>query len=231
VLPCDLADPDAAAALGRRALRDHVGVDVVVSNAGLSIRRSLELSYDRFHDYERTIAVNYLGPVALLLTLLPSMRERGSAHVVNVSTIGVQLPGVPRYTAYLASKAAFDAWLRGAAPELRHDGVACTSMYVGLVHTGMSDATAMYRVLPGLSADRAAIDVCWAIVQRPAVTAPPWAAVAGAALGLGRGIAEPLLAAYYGHSDDSAAARGVADEGELEIPALRGLGVRPAVRS
>ena len=157
VHPADLSDVDAAAALGDLLLEQHGAVDVVVNNAGLSIRRSVGLSYDRFHDFDRTIRVNYLGPVRLLLTLLPAMRERGDGHIVNVSTIGVLFPDVPRYTAYLASKGAFDIWLRGLAPEVRGDGVACTSMYFGLIHTAMSGATSMYRYVPGLSPDQALV--------------------------------------------------------------------------
>ena len=225
VHPADLADLDAAAELGTSLLERHGHVDVVVNNAGLSIRRSVELSYERFHDFDRTIRINYLGPVRLLLTLLPSMRERGDGHIVNVSTIGVQFPDAPRYTAYLASKGAFDIWLRGLAPEVRGDGVACTSMYFGLIHTAMSGATSMYRYIPGLSPERAATDVAWAVVERPATTGPLWARLGGLAADAARGAMEPALGVYYRASNDSAAARGEKESGtELEIGVLDRLG-------
>ena len=139
------------------ALAQEGHVDVIVNNAGKSIRRSVELSYDRFHDFERTIGVNYLGPIRLLLALLPAMRARGAGHIVNVSTIGVLLAtGRRAGRAYQASKAAFDVWLRSAAPELRTDGVTATSVYMALVHTRMSAPTPIFRHVPGLSAEQAA---------------------------------------------------------------------------
>ena len=159
-------------------LAEHEAVDVVVNNAGKSIRRSLELSYDRYRDFDRTMAVNYSGPVRLMLALLPAMREQGDGHVVNISTLGVLNPS-PRYSAYLASKAAFDTWVRCVAPELRGDGVDFTSMYFGLVHTRMSAATAMYRYMPGLTPAKAADDVCWALVRRPLTAGPGVGEVGG----------------------------------------------------
>jgi NAD(P)-dependent dehydrogenase (short-subunit alcohol dehydrogenase family) len=225
VHPTDLADVDAAGALGEQLLDQHGRVDVVVNNAGLSIRRSVELSYDRFHDFDRTIRINYLGPVRLLLTLLPSMRERGDGHIVNVSTLGVQFPDAPRYTAYLASKGAFDIWLRGLAPEVRGDGLACTSMYFGLIHTAMSGATSMYRYIPGLSPDQASADIAWAIIQRPTTTGPLWARLGGLWADAARSAMEPALGLYYRASNDSARARGAGDEErEVEIPVLGTLG-------
>src|SRR5207237_7322377 len=124
-----------------------------------SIRRSVELSYERFHDYQRTIDVNYLGPVRLVLGLLPDMRERGRGHIVNVSSLGV-LFSAPRYSAYLGSKSAFDAALRCVAAEVRGDGVAVTSIYMPLVHTPMVEATKVYGLLPGLTPEEAGDRVC-----------------------------------------------------------------------
>ena len=171
---CDLADPDAVDALGADVLAEDGRVDVLVSNAGKSIRRSIDLSYERFQDFRRTIDVNYLGPVRLVLALLPSMRERGEGHIVNVSTLGIRLPPAPRWSAYLSSKAAFDVWLRSLAPEVRHDGVHCTSIYMSLVHTRMSDPTPALRNMPGLTPEQAAGLVCRAIVERPREIAPWW---------------------------------------------------------
>ena len=122
----NLADPDAVEGLVRTVLEEHGRVDVLVSNAGRSIRRSIADSYQRFHDIERTNAINYLGPAKLVLELLPSMRDRGSGHIVNVSTAGVRTPPMARWSAYLASKSAFDVWLRcvrAGGPQRRGDRV------------------------------------------------------------------------------------------------------------
>ena len=151
VYPANLADPAAVEELARTVLAEHGRVDVLVSNAGKSIRRSVADSYQRFHDIERTNAVNYLGPAKLVLELLPSMRERGSGHIVNVSTAGVRTPPMARWSAYLASKSAFDVWLRCVAQEIRGDGVTTSTVYMGLVHTRMSEPTPLLNKMPGLT--------------------------------------------------------------------------------
>jgi short-subunit dehydrogenase len=172
--PADLADvDDVERLLGELATR-VTAVDVLVNNAGRSIRRPVALSYDRHHDYARTIAVNYLGPVRLFLGLLPAMRERGEGHLVNVSTIGVDVPA-PHWSAYAASKAAFETWLRCVSPEARVDGVTTTSIHFPLVHTAMSAPTAMFRRVPGLTPDDAADAICRAVVHRPRQMGPWWA--------------------------------------------------------
>ena len=132
----DLADVESVEALAAAVLERHGHVDVIVNNAGLSIRRWIAESYDRFHDFQRTIDVNYLGPVRLLLALLPSMRERGEGHIVNVATTGVDMPPMA-WTAYIASKNAFETWLRGVAPEVRADGVTTTIIHLQLVRSPM----------------------------------------------------------------------------------------------
>jgi len=160
VYPTDLSDPESVDALAAKVLERHGSIDVLVNNAGKSIRRSIELSYDRFHDFERTIGVNYLGPVKLVLALLPSMRARGQGHIVNVSTSGVRMPPAPRWSAYVASKGAFDVFIRTVAVEVARDGVTVSSVYMPLVHTRMSAPTGTLRYVPGLSADEAADLVC-----------------------------------------------------------------------
>ncbi|HWE90889.1 MAG TPA: SDR family NAD(P)-dependent oxidoreductase [Pseudonocardiaceae bacterium] len=184
VYPTDLADPDAVDALAKLILTEHGHVDVVVSNAGKSIRRAIADSYDRFHDFERTIGVNYLGPVKLLLALLPSIRARGEGHLVNVSTIGVQVPPGPRWAAYQASKVAFDVFFRSTATEIAGEGITASSVYLALVRTRMSAPTRTFRGLPGLTAEQAAELVCRAIVERPRRISPWWAGAmeAGAVL-------------------------------------------------
>ena len=184
--PTDLADPDQVDALAETVLARHGHVDVLVSNAGKSIRRSIELSYDRFQDFERTIDVNYLGPVKLLLALLPEMRQRGEGHIVNVSSLGVRMPPAPRWGAYQASKAAFDVFLRTVAIEVAADGVTTTSIYMPLVRTRMSAPTPELRYVPGLSPDDAAALVCKAVADRPEVISPWWAGAAEVGFALSR---------------------------------------------
>jgi NAD(P)-dependent dehydrogenase (short-subunit alcohol dehydrogenase family) len=200
--PCDLSDEDAVAELAGMLLAHRGHVDVVVSNAGRSIRRSLADSYDRLHDVTRTTAINYHGPVALMLGLLPAMRARGSGHVVNVSTIGVRIPPAPRWAAYVASKRAFDAWLRSAAAEIHDDGVTTTTVYFGLVHTRMSAPSTDFDTVPGLSPQGAAAIVADAIVRRPTAIAPWWAALAGAAGELAPGATARMMRRYGARLDD-----------------------------
>lgn len=172
--PLDLRDLQQIDAVGAAILHDHGGVDVVIHNAGKSIRRPLLRALDRPHDYERCMGVNYLGPVRLQLSLLPAMMARRGGQIINVSSVGVRLPPVAHWAAYLASKGAFDHWLAAAVPELRAHQIACTSVYLGLVHTRMSAPTAAYASLPGLSADEAACVVCRALIRRPRSLAPWW---------------------------------------------------------
>ncbi len=193
--PCDLADVDAVAALAEQVLADHGHVDVVVSNAGVSIRRWVSETYDRFRDIERTINVNYLGPTRLLLALLPSMRARGEGHIVYVSTMGVNFPPL-RWSAYIASKVAFEAWLAGVAPEIRADGVTTTSLQLQLVRSPMLGPFRMWNYIPGMSSSEAAGIVARAIVERPRVIAPAWARVSGAATSLAQAPVERALSRY-----------------------------------
>jgi acyl-CoA synthetase (AMP-forming)/AMP-acid ligase II/NAD(P)-dependent dehydrogenase (short-subunit alcohol dehydrogenase family) len=172
--PADLTDPSEVAALAAQLVAAHGPVDVVVNNAGKSIRRSIALQTDRFHDYERTIGVNYLGPVRLLLALLPAMRHRKSGQIINVSTFGVRVPPGPRWGAYQASKSAFDVWFRGMGVEVRGDGVRTTSIYLPLVYTRMSAPTPSLRGLPGLTPEQAAGLIARAVVRQPRVIAPWW---------------------------------------------------------
>ena len=198
VYTADLRDPVQVDELAARVLECHGHVDVLVNNAGKSIRRSLAHSQDRFHDFERTIDVNYLGPVRLLMALLPSMRERGRGHVVNISTVGVRgLPPAPGWSAYQASKAAFDVFLRSAAPELRADGIATTSIYMTLVHTRMSAPIPIWRYLPGMTPEEASDLVCRAIVERPRVIGPWWRKPGELATALVPGTIETMLGARY----------------------------------
>ena len=152
--PADLADMEAIARLADRLAADGHEVDVLVNNAARSIRRSLADTYDRLHDFERTMRLNYFGAVHLTMALLPGMRERGRGHVVNVSTMGTQT-STPRFAAYLASKAALEAFTRVAAAECLGDGVRFSVVHMPLVRTPMIEPTAAYEGLPALSPEQA----------------------------------------------------------------------------
>ena len=163
---CDLTDFDAVDALVKQVLAEHGGVDYLVNNAGRSIRRSLALTHDRFHDFERTMAVNYFGPVRLTMGLLPSMRAQGFGHVVNIGTWGVQLKA-PKFSAYIASKTALDSWSRIAGRETYADGVTFTNIRFGLVQTPMVVPTAAYENRKALTPEQAATRVVRALEDRP----------------------------------------------------------------
>ncbi|OBJ03445.1 epimerase [Mycobacterium sp. 1165196.3] len=172
--PTDLTDESAVSTLTKGITEEHGPPDIVVSNAGKSLRRSLHDQYDRPHDFQRTIDINYLGPVRLLLGLLPAMRDNGSGHIVNVSSVGVRVAPGPQWGAYQASKGAFDRWLRSVAPELHTDGVDVTTVYFALVRTRMIAPTPLLGRLPGLSADEAADAIAKAVIERPRTIEPPW---------------------------------------------------------
>ena len=166
VYTADLSDYDSIDRMVEKALADHPSIDVLVNNAGRSIRRSVALSYDRIHDYERTIRLNYLGTVKLILALLPHMREQKSGHIVNVSSIGVQT-NPPRFSAYVASKSALDAFTRVASSETIGDNVTFTTIHMPLVRTPMIAPTKMYDSFPTISPDEAADLICEAIRAKP----------------------------------------------------------------
>lgn len=163
---CDLSDLQAIDALTEQLSGDFEHIDYVVNNAGRSIRRSLKLSEDRFHDFERTMQLNYFGAIRLVMGLLPKMRAQKSGHVVNISSIGV-LTNPPRFSAYVASKAALDAWSNVVSSELVGDGVSFTSIHMPLVRTPMIAPTKMYDRFPTISPGQAAAKVITALVDRP----------------------------------------------------------------
>jgi len=166
IYSCDLSDYDAIDALVEQVFGDHPSVEFLVNNAGRSIRRSVALSYDRFHDFERTMRLNYLGAVKLMLGVLPHMREQRFGHVVNVSSIGVQT-NPPRFSAYVASKAALDAWTRVVSSETIGDDITFTTIHMPLVRTPMIAPTKIYDSFPTISPDEAADLICEAIRAKP----------------------------------------------------------------
>jgi short-subunit dehydrogenase len=163
---CDMADIEDIERMAEEVLTYHGHVDILVNNAGRSIRRSVALSYDRFHDYERTIQLNYLGSLRLILALLPAMRARKSGHIINISSIGVQT-NPPRFSAYVASKAALDAFSRVIASEMVEDKVHITTINMPLVRTPMIAPTRMYDMFPAITPEEAAEMIAKAMVNKP----------------------------------------------------------------
>ena len=166
VHPADLSDIDDIERLANEIIDEYGGVDILVNNAGRSIRRSIKASYDRFHDYERTMKLNYFGALRLILSFMPGMRERKSGHIINISSIGVQT-NTPRFSAYVASKAALDAFSRCVAPEVIGDGVHITTVYMPLVRTPMIAPTNIYDAFPTLTPDEGAQMIVDAIIDKP----------------------------------------------------------------
>lgn len=205
--PCDLTDGPALDAMVAEVLAEHGHVDMLVNNAGRSIRRSLDLSYNRMHDFERTMAINYFGPVRLTLALLPSMRAQGFGHVVNVVTWGVQLKA-PKFAAYIASKTALDTFARIAGREAWYDGVTFTNVRLSLVRTDMIAATEAYRRANAKTPQEAAAIVLRALEDRP-LTIGNVASNLGEVMGfLAPRLSDALMAEMNRRMPDSRAARG-----------------------
>ncbi len=213
VYPCDLTDMDAIAEMADQVLDDLGGVDILINNAGQSIRRSLELSYDRIHDYQRTMQLNYLGAVQLILKFIPGMRERGFGHIVNVSSVGVQTRA-PRFGAYIASKAALDSLCDALQAETVNDDVKFTTVHMALVRTPMIGPTTMYDKFPALTPDQAAGVITDAIVHRPRRASSPFGQFAAVADAVNPGVMDRVRNRAFGMFEDSAAAKGGESESE-----------------
>ncbi|SFB63747.1 thioester reductase domain-containing protein [Amycolatopsis marina] len=207
VYPADLTDEESVHKAVAAMLADHGRVDMLVNNAGRSIRRSIRLSYDRFHDYERAMAINYFGAVRLILALLPHMSERKFGHVVNVSSIGVQ--GIaPRFSAYAASKAALDYFAKIAATETHGDGITFTTIHMPLVRTPMIRPTKIYDAFPTKSPDQAADMVLKALKDRPKHIGTPMGQAIQLAYALTPGLTDAVAYQGFRIFPDSAAAGG-----------------------
>ena len=211
VFPCDLTDLEAIDRLCKDLTTELPTVDFVVNNAGRSIRRSLRLSQDRFHDFERTMQLNYFGAIRLVMGLLPAMRQQRRGHVVNVSSIGVQT-NPPRFSAYVASKAALDSWSNVVASELVGDGVTFTSIHMPLVRTPMIAPTRLYDRFPTISPAQAADLVVKALVERPHEINTLLGNAGAVAHTVAPKTAFRILNMAYHVFPDSAAARGEAGE-------------------
>jgi short-subunit dehydrogenase len=205
--PCDLSDIDDLDRMADEVLAQHGHVDVLVNNAGRSIRRSVALSYNRFHDYERTIQLNYYGPVKLILKLLPTMRDRKAGHIINISSIGVQT-NTPRFSAYVASKSALDAFSRCIASEIIDDGVHITTINMPLVRTPMITPTKMYDRFPTITPEKAADMISEAIIHKPKRIATPLGTLGQLLYAINPKSIDYILNSAYKLFPDSKAARG-----------------------
>jgi len=162
----DIADMQDCDRFIQQVLAEHGGVDFLINNAGRSIRRAIESSYDRFHDYERTMQLNYFGCLRVTMGLLPGMAAKRKGHIVNISSIGV-LTNAPRFSAYVASKAALDAWTRCASSEFADQGITFTTINMPLVRTPMIAPTAIYNNVPTLAPEEAADMIAQACIFKP----------------------------------------------------------------
>jgi NAD(P)-dependent dehydrogenase (short-subunit alcohol dehydrogenase family) len=164
--PADIADMADCDRFVKLLIDNHGGVDFLINNAGRSIRRAIESSYDRFHDFERTMQLNYFGCLRVTMGLLPGMVAKKKGHVVNISSIGV-LTNAPRFSAYVASKAALDAWTRCASSEFADVGVTFTTINMPLVRTPMIAPTQIYKNVPTLAPEEAADLIAQACISKP----------------------------------------------------------------
>jgi len=215
----DMADPVDCARFVKQIIEDHGQVDFLINNAGRSIRRAIESSFDRFHDFERTMQLNYFGSLRVTLGLLPGMAAKKSGHVVNISSIGV-LTNAPRFSAYVASKAALDAWTRCAASEFADQGISFTTISMPLVRTPMIVPTQLYNSVPTLSPEEAADLVAQACIFKP-VRLATRLGVAGELLHAAMPrLAQIIMNTSFRLFSETNAARGLQGAPEAAQPAL-----------
>ena len=207
VHPADLSDLEDADRMVADVLREHGHVDVLVNNAGRSIRRSIANSYDRFHDYQRTMQLNYFGALKLIMGFLPTMRKRKSGHIINISSIGAQT-NTPRFSAYVASKSALDAFSRSIASEIVDDQVFITTVYMPLVRTPMIAPTGIYDAFPTASPDEAAELIVQAMIQKPKKVATRLGTFGEVLYALAPKSVDVILNTAYKLFPESAAAKG-----------------------
>ena len=213
----DLADLDSCDLLVKQVNKDLGGIDVLINNAGRSIRRSIELSFDRFHDFERTMQLNYFGSLRLIMQSLPGMIAKRSGHIINISSIGV-LASSPRFSAYVASKAALDAFSHCAQGELSGKGISFTTINMPLVKTPMIAPTKMYDSVPTLSPEEAADLIIKAIIDKPSRVATRLGVFAGVVHAVFPKAYEVVMSTAFELFPDSAAAKGMAGRGDAAQP-------------
>jgi len=214
---CDMADIEDVERMAEEVLGYHGQVDILVNNAGRSIRRSVGLSYDRFHDYERTMQLNYFGAVRLILALLPAMQARKSGHIINVSSIGTQT-NPPRFSAYVASKAALDAFSRVIASEVIDSGVHITTIHMPLVRTPMIAPTRMYDMFPAITPEEAAETITGAMVAQPKKVATRLGTFGELLYAVAPKASDKILNTAYRLFPESQAAKGKGEEAPDKPP-------------
>jgi NAD(P)-dependent dehydrogenase (short-subunit alcohol dehydrogenase family) len=214
---CDMSDVEDIERMAEEVLAYHGHVDILVNNAGRSIRRSVALSYDRFHDFERTIQLNYLGALRLILALLPTMRARKAGHIINISSIGTQT-NPPRFSAYVASKAALDAFSRVIASEVIDDRVHITTINMPLVRTPMIAPTRMYDMFPAITPEEAAEMIAKAMVNRPKKVATRLGNFGELLYAIAPKASDSILNTAYKLFPDSQAAKGKTEEAPEKAP-------------
>lgn len=173
ILAADLRDNEQMDKLTAFILHLSKGLDIVVNNAGKSINRSINASLNRYHDFTRTMAINYFAPVQLLLTAIPIL-EKNHGHIINISTINALLLPIPYWAAYQASKSAFDVWFRSAAPELNSMGISTTTLYLPLVKTPMIEPNKAYDKMPAMCPNHVAKIICKAMYTNKKYYKPWW---------------------------------------------------------
>lgn len=207
IYSCDISNMESCDELVTAVLAEHGSIDILINNAGRSIRRSIDLSFDRFHDYERTMQLNYFGSIRLIMGFAPKMLEKEQGHVINISSIGV-LTNSPRFSAYVASKAALDAFTRCAASEFSDRNVSMTTINMPLVRTPMIGPTKVYDNVPTLAPSEAADLIAEAIIRKPKRIATKVGIFSQVIYSLFPKVSEIIMNTGYRMFNDSAAARG-----------------------
>ncbi|MGK2878795.1 MAG: SDR family oxidoreductase [Solirubrobacterales bacterium] len=203
----DLSNLDDCQRVIEDILEEYGRIDVLVNNAGRSIRRSLSASGDRFHDFERTMQLNYFGALKMIMTVLPGMRRRKYGRIINISSIGAQAYP-PRFSAYVASKSALDAFSRCAQPEVLSDGVIFTTVYMPLVKTPMTAPTTIYKAFPMITPHEASDLVIKGMVGTPRKVTTNLGRTGEVLHALSPELADRILATAYNLFPESAAAKG-----------------------
>ncbi len=207
IYQADVSNLEDCDSLVAAVLNDHGFVDILVNNAGRSIRRSLEYSFDRFHDFERTMQINYFGAIRLIIRLAPSMLAARKGHIINISSISALGPS-PRFSAYVASKSALDAWTRAAAVEFSDRNIRFTTINMPLVRTPMITATSVYDSMPIIGPDEAAEMVAEAVIKKPKRIATRLGVFLQVITALAPRLSEVIMSTVFQMFNDSAAARG-----------------------
>jgi NAD(P)-dependent dehydrogenase (short-subunit alcohol dehydrogenase family) len=203
----DIANAESCADFVATMEKNHGGVDFLINNAGRSIRRAIESSYDRFHDFERTMQLNYFGSLRITMGLLPGMVAKRRGHVVNLSSISV-LVNAPRFSAYVASKAALDAWTRCASSEFADQGITFTTVNMPLVRTPMTAPTKIYESMPLLKPEEAAEMIVQACIDKPVQVATRLGTFGAVLHAVAPRVTQIVMNTTFRMFPDSAAAKG-----------------------